>query len=113
MAIDQAPLNRYNLYTWIGHIVIGKADVSSKHVLAGEPVEWVRWLLQDATAEVEECLSGEFQFIQRYSDEIFRVRGQTGPFLLAMEVQLRVDLRMPRRMRAYAALAEEKYTQPT
>ncbi len=39
---------------------MGKADISSKYILAGEPVEWVRWLLQDATAQVEERLSGEF-----------------------------------------------------
>ena len=91
---------------------MGKADISSKYILAGEPVEWVRWLLQDATAQVEERLSGEFQFILRHSDELFRVRGQQGPFVLVLEVQLHSDLRMPRRMRAYAALAEEKYDLP-
>ena len=91
---------------------MGKADISSKYILAGEPVEWVRWLLQDATAQVEERLSGEFQFILRRSDELFRVRGQQGPFVLVLEVQLHIDSRMPRRMRAYAALAEEKYDLP-
>ena len=91
---------------------MGKADISSKYILAGEPVEWVRWLLQDATAQVEERLSGEFQFILRHSDELFRVHGQQGPFVLVLEVQLHSDLRMPRRMRAYAALAEEKYDLP-
>ena len=84
---------------------MGKADISSKYILAGEPVEWVRWLLQDATAQVEEHLSGEFQFILRRSDELFRVRGKQGPFVLVLEVQLHTDSRMPRRMRAYAALA--------
>jgi predicted transposase YdaD len=88
---------------------MGKVDISSKYILAGEPVEWVRWLLRDATAQVEECLSGEFQFILRHSDELFRVRRQQGPFVLLVEVQLHVDPRMPRRMRAYTALAEEKY----
>ena len=91
---------------------MGKVDISSKYILAGEPVEWVRWLLQDATAQVEECLSGELQFILRHSDELFRVRRQQGPFVLLVEVQLHVDPRMPRRMRAYAALAEEKYDLP-
>ncbi len=91
---------------------MGEADISSKYILAGEPVEWVRWLLQDDTAQVEERLSGEFQFILRRSDELFRVRGQQGPFVLVLEVQLRIDSRMPRRMRAYAALAEEKYDLP-
>lgn len=88
---------------------MGKADISSKHILAGEPEGWIRWLLQDATVQVDENLSGEFQFILRQSDELFRVRGQQGLFLLLVEVQLHIDKRMPRRMRAYTALAEEKY----
>ncbi|HEY68846.1 MAG TPA: Rpn family recombination-promoting nuclease/putative transposase, partial [Thermoflexia bacterium] len=80
--------------------------------MAGEPTEWVRWLLRDTTAEVEEWLSGEFQFILRHSDAILRVRGREGSFILVVEVQLRADRRMPRRMRAYAALAEERYNLP-
>ena len=90
----------------------GKADAGAKRLLAGDPAEWVRWLLRDPTADVEEVLSGEFQFVSRYSDEILRVRGREGSFILALEVQLRVDPRMPRRMRAYAALAEERYDLP-
>lgn len=35
-----------------------------------------------------------------------------GEFLLLIELQLRYLLRMPRRVRAYAALAEEKYDLP-
>jgi predicted transposase YdaD len=89
---------------------MGQADISSKYLLAGEPEKWIRWLLEDATAQVEERLSAEFQFILRQSDELFRVRGQHGLFVLVVEVQLRVDPRMPRRVRAYAALAEEKYS---
>ena len=91
---------------------MGKADISSKYVLAGEPGEWVGWLLQDATVEVEERLSGEFRFLLRQSDELFRVRGREGVFVLVVEVQLRVDPRIPQRMRAYAALAEEQYDLP-
>lgn len=91
---------------------MGQADVSSKRILAGDPTLWIRWLLQDPTADVKAHLSGEFQFIQRYSDEIFQVQGQMGHFILAVEVQLHTDKRMPRRMRAYAALAEEKYELP-
>jgi predicted transposase YdaD len=61
---------------------------------------------------VEEHLSEEFQFIRRHGDELFRVCGQQGPFALVVEIQLWGDPRMPRRMRAYAALAEEKYNLP-
>jgi len=88
---------------------MGQADISSKYLLTGEPEKWIRWLLEDATVQVEERLSGEFQFILRQSDELFRLRGQHGPFVLVVEIQLRVDPRMPRRVRAYTALAEEKY----
>lgn len=91
---------------------MGRADISSKYVLAGDPAEWIRWLLQDPTVEVEEHLSGEFQFILRHSDALFRVRGKQGAFVIAAEVQLHPDARMPRRMRAYTALAEEKYDLP-
>jgi predicted transposase YdaD len=91
---------------------VGRADISSKHILAGDPTDWVRWLLDDPLAQVEESLSAEFRFILRHSDELFRVRGQEGTFVLLVEVQLKVDARMPRRMRAYAALAEERYGVP-
>jgi len=91
---------------------MGQADISSKYVLAGDPTEWIRWLLQDPTVEVKEHLSGEFQFILRHSDALFRVRGGQGDFVMVAEVQLHPDARMPRRMRAYTALAEEKYDLP-
>ncbi len=86
--------------------------MGSKYVLAGDPTEWVRWILQDDSVEVEEVLSGEFRFLLRHSDTVLRVRGRQGPFVLVVEVQLRLDKRMPRRMRAYAALAEERYDLP-
>jgi predicted transposase YdaD len=91
---------------------VGRADVSSKHLLAGDPTAWVRWLLNDPQVVVEESLSAEFRFVLRHSDELFRVRGQGGPFALLVEVQLRIDERMPKRMRAYVALAEERYDVP-
>ncbi len=87
-------------------------DVSSKWVLGGSPDLWVRWVLNDPTLEVEELLDAEFQFVGRASDSLLRVRGTEGFFLVLTEVQLRADPRMPRRIRAYAALAEEKYDLP-
>ena len=91
---------------------MGKADISSKWVLGGSPDLWVRWVLSDPTLEVEELLDAEFQFVGRASDSLLRVRGTEGFFLVLTEVQLRADPRMPRRIRAYAALAEEKYDLP-
>ena len=85
------------------------ADSGSKWLLGQSPQAWARWVLQDPTLTVEAELSTEFQYIKRLSDSLLRVMGQAGSFLVLTEVQLRVDPHMPRRMRAYAALAEEKY----
>ena len=85
------------------------ADAGSKWLIGHSPQAWVSWLLPDQTIRIEAELSTEFQFITRLSDSLLRVSGADGPFLILTEVQLRPDQRMPRRMRAYAALAEEKY----
>ncbi len=89
-----------------------KADVAGKRLLGGRPELWVRWILDDPEVVVEEELSTEFGFVARLSDIVLKVRGREGPFLLLTEIQLRVDPSMPVRMRAYAALAEEKYRFP-
>ena len=61
-----------------------------------------------------EILNSEFQWISRESDVLIRVASpQYGEFLVLNELQLRPSSQMPRRMRAYAALAEEKYKLPT
>ncbi len=91
---------------------MGEADVSGKWLLGEAPEEWVRWMLADPTLEVEELLSAEFQHVLRHSDALLRVRDAQGPFLLLVELQLHYDPKMPRRMQAYAALAEEKYRLP-
>ncbi len=91
---------------------MGKADVNGKWLLGGDPEEWVRWMLDDPTVEVEEFLSAEFQHVLRHSDALLRVRDERGHFLLLVELQLRYDPDMPWRMQAYAALAEEKYRLP-
>jgi predicted transposase YdaD len=88
---------------------MGEADVSGKWLLGDAPDEWVRWMLADQTLEVEELLSAEFQHMLRHSDALLRVRDARGPFLLLVELQLHYDPKMPRRIQAYAALAEEKY----
>jgi predicted transposase YdaD len=85
------------------------ADTGSKWLIGHSPEAWVRWVLQDSTLQVEAQLSTEFQHLTRLSDSLLRVSRSGDPFLVLTEVQLRPDRRMPRRLRAYAALAEEKY----
>jgi predicted transposase YdaD len=59
-------------------------------------------------------LNSEFQWISRESDVLIRAESQEyGKFLVLNELQLRYKPEMPRRMRAYAGLAEEKYQLPT
>jgi predicted transposase YdaD len=91
---------------------VGEADVSGKWLLGEAPEEWVRWMLADPTLEVEEFLTAEFRHVLRHSDALLRVRDEQGPFLLLVELQLHYDPKMPWRMQAYAALAEEKYGLP-
>ncbi|WP_341528773.1 Rpn family recombination-promoting nuclease/putative transposase [Nostoc sp. UHCC 0302] len=56
----------------------------------------------------------EFQWISRESDVLIRVTSlEYGEFLVLNELQLRYQPQMPRWMRAYSALAEEKYNLPT
>ncbi|WP_258316485.1 DUF4351 domain-containing protein [Cylindrospermopsis raciborskii] len=49
-------------------------------------------------------------WIERESDVLLKAHSpECGDFILLNELQLRHDAKMPRRMRAYAALVEEKY----
>ncbi|MBN3905388.1 MAG: Rpn family recombination-promoting nuclease/putative transposase [Nostoc sp. NMS1] len=90
------------------------ADVSTKKLISLAPNNWVRWVTQIPDVVAGEILNSEFQWISRESDVLIRVSSpQHGEFLLLNELQLRYQSNMPRRMRAYAALAEEKYNLPT
>ncbi len=91
---------------------MGKADVGGKRVLGTAPETWVRWLLEEPGLEVQATLTEEFRFVLRHSDELLHVRGRWEEFLVLTELQLRRDPDMPLRMRAYAALAEQKYGLP-
>ncbi|MDZ8226091.1 Rpn family recombination-promoting nuclease/putative transposase [Nostoc sp. ChiVER01] len=89
------------------------ADVSTKKLISLAPNNWVRWVTQIPDVVAGEILNSEFQWISRESDVLIRVSSpQHGEFLLLNELQLRYQSQMPRRMRAYAALAEEKYNLP-
>ncbi|MEH1869354.1 MAG: Rpn family recombination-promoting nuclease/putative transposase [Nostoc sp.] len=86
------------------------ADVSTKRLISLAPDNWVRWVTQIPDITVGEILNAEFQWISRESDVLIRVESPLdGEFLVLTELQLRYNSKMPRRMRAYASLAEEKY----
>ncbi|MBD1939544.1 DUF4351 domain-containing protein [Microcoleus sp. FACHB-68] len=92
---------------------MAKADTGSKRLISLDPNGWVQWVTQRPDIEADEIISSEFQWIGRESDVIVKVSSpETGEFLVLNELQFRYDTRMPKRMRAYAALAEEKYNLP-
>ncbi len=90
-----------------------RADIGSRRLISLAPTAWVRWLLGDDTLDAIDLLSADFQWISRESDALIRVRSPAhGDFVVVNEIQLRYDPLMPRRMRAYAGLAHERYGVP-
>ncbi|NEQ26822.1 MAG: Rpn family recombination-promoting nuclease/putative transposase [Microcoleus sp. SIO2G3] len=90
------------------------ADIGSKRLISLAPDLWVQWVTQSPNVEAREIISSEFQWVTRESDVLVRAYSpQDGEFLVLNELQLRYTSQMPRRMRAYAALAEERYKLPT
>lgn len=86
------------------------ADIGSKRLISLAPATWVRWVTGDPTAEALDFLSGGFEWVSRATDVLIKARSERhGVFLIANEIQFRPDARMPQRLRAYAALAEERY----
>jgi predicted transposase YdaD len=93
--------------------MVKKADLGSKRLISLAPNNWVQWITQDQTLEVQGFLSSEFQWIGRDNDVLLKVHSpQDGTFLILNELQLRYKKEMPLRMKAYATLAEEKYNLP-
>jgi predicted transposase YdaD len=89
------------------------ADIGSKRLISLAPDAWVKWVTQSSNVSAREILAAEFQWISRESDVVVKAYSpQIGEFLVLNELQLRYTNRMPRRMRAYAALAEERYNLP-
>lgn len=73
----------------------------------------MQWITQEKDLQVKEFLSSEFQWIGRDNDVLLKVNSlNEGYFLILNEVQLRYKKEMPLRIRAYAALAEERYNLP-
>ncbi|WP_414582062.1 Rpn family recombination-promoting nuclease/putative transposase [Scytonema sp. PCC 10023] len=90
------------------------ADISTKKLISLAPENWVKWVTQIPNIVAGEVLNSEFQWISRESDVLIRAESpQYGQFLVLNELQLRYKPEMPKRIRAYAALAEEKYNLPT
>ena len=90
-----------------------KADIGGKRLIGLAPDAWVRWATQRPHASDCRVVASDFQWVGRESDVIVRARTeQDGEFLVLTELQIRYTPQMPRRMRAYAALAEERYELP-
>ena len=91
-----------------------KADIGSKRLISLAPTAWVQWVTQQPDVVAQEILGSEFQWVSRENDVLVKAYSPTqGEFLILNELQLRYSDRLPLRMRAYAALAEEKYGLPS
>ncbi|MEH1803710.1 MAG: Rpn family recombination-promoting nuclease/putative transposase [Nostoc sp.] len=85
-------------------------DISTKKLISLAPNNWAKWVTGIPDIVTGEILNTEFQWISRQSDVVIQAESpQYGKFIILNELQLRHTSEMPRRMRAYAALAEEKY----
>jgi predicted transposase YdaD len=90
------------------------ADIGSKRLINLAPDAWVQWVTQRPEVVAKEVLGSEFQWISRETDVLVKAYSAThGDFLVLNELQLRYTAHMPLRMRAYAALAQERYRLPT
>lgn len=91
-----------------------KSDISTKKLIGLAPKNWVRWVTEIDDILAGEIINSEFQWISRENDVLVRATSpRYGEFLVLNEIQLRYKPEMPKRIRAYAALAEEKYNLPT
>ncbi len=89
------------------------ADIGSKRLISLAPDAWVKWVTQRSNVVARRIVASEFQWISRDTDVLLEAYDpEIGKFLILNELQLRYSAQMPRRMRAYAALAEERYNLP-
>ncbi|MBN3890927.1 MAG: Rpn family recombination-promoting nuclease/putative transposase [Nostoc sp. JL31] len=90
------------------------ADIGSKRLINLAPDAWVQWVTQRPEVVAKEILGSEFHWISRETDVLVKAYSAThGDFLVLNELQLRYTAQMPLRMRAYTALAQERYRLPT
>jgi predicted transposase YdaD len=89
------------------------SDIGGKRLLGLAPDAWARWVTQQADVVALEILGSEFQWVSRENDVLMKVHSPIhGEFLILNKLQLRYTDKMPLRMRAYAALAQERYGLP-
>ena len=89
------------------------SDIGGKRLLGLAPDAWAQWVTQQADVIALEILGSEFQWVSRENDVLMKVESPAhGEFLILTELQLRYTDKMPLRMRAYAALAQESYNLP-
>ncbi|MEH2265034.1 DUF4351 domain-containing protein [Nostoc sp.] len=90
------------------------ADIGSKRLINLAPDAWLQWVTQRPEVLAKEILGSEFHWISRETDVLVKAYSAThGDFLVLNELQLRYTTQMPLRMRAYTALAQERYRLPT
>ncbi len=94
--------------------MVKPADTGSKRLISLAPDAWLQWVTQLPQVVSKQIIDSEFQWISRDTDVLVKAYNPThGDFLVLNELQLRYKPNMPSRMRAYTALATEKYQLPT
>ena len=89
------------------------SDIGGKRLISLSPENWARWLTELPQVKVIEMVNSDLQWVSRENDIALKVTSpETGDFLLLNELQLRYSAKLPRRMRAYSGLVEEKYELP-
>lgn len=94
--------------------MVKKADIGGKRLISLAPTAWVQWVTERSDITAQEILGSEFQWVSRENDVLVKAHSPAqGDFLVLNELQLRYSENLPLRMRAYTALAAEKYGLPT
>jgi predicted transposase YdaD len=89
------------------------ADIGGKRLVSLSPDAWVQWVTQQPDVIAQEIMGADFQWVSRENDVLIKcLSPNDGEFLTLTELQLRYPAKMPLRVRAYSALAEEKYELP-
>ena len=89
------------------------ADLGGRRLIDLRPDDWLRFVTGRPEVRCVERLDGRLQWVGRETDVLLRAQDpEAGEFLVNIELQLRPDPRMPLRVEAYAALAEQKYRLP-
>ena len=89
------------------------ADRGSKKLISLAPNAWAQWVTQRPDVVARVVAGSEFTWLSRASDAVILAHApDVDDFVIVNEVQLRYTQPMPRRIAAYAALAEEHYNLP-